>query len=163
MTTIAAPDAWSADEWRAELERRFPRDPSLVIPVLQHIHQEAGYLPEAAMEAAADHLRVSASHVFGVASFYSQFHFEPRGAHTITVCRGTACHVRGSASVLRELQEHLGIKAGETTADLQVTLETVACFGSCALAPVVVSDGRVHGRQTGAKARALVDAARGTP
>jgi len=152
----------TATEWREEIARRFPSDPSLVIPVLQFVHDEAGYLPEAATQAAAEHLRVSASRIFGVASFYSQFHFEPRGAHTVTVCRGTACHVRGSGSVLRQLEEHLGVRAGGTTPDRQVTLETVACFGSCALAPVVVGDGRVHGRQTGSKARVLVDAMRGT-
>jgi NADH-quinone oxidoreductase subunit F len=159
-----SPDLAALDTrgWREEIERRFPADSSLVIPVLQFVHDAAGYLPGAAVRATAEHLRVSPSRVFGVASFYSQFHFEPRGAHTITVCRGTACHVRGSGSVLRQLEEHLGVRAGETTPDLQVTLETVACFGSCALAPVVVSDGRVHGRQTGSKARVLVEAARTT-
>jgi NADH-quinone oxidoreductase subunit F len=161
MTVTREPDARTAAEWREEIARRIPSDPSLVIPALQFVHDAAGYLPGAAVQATAEHLRVSPSRVFGVASFYSQFHFEPRGAHTITVCRGTACHVRGSASVLGELEEHLGIPAGGTTPDLQHTLETVACFGSCALAPVVVSDGRVHGRQTGATARALVDAASG--
>jgi NADH-quinone oxidoreductase subunit F len=163
MTLTTAPDARTAAEWRDELRRRFPSDPSLVIPVLQAIHDEAGYLPEAAMRAAAEHLRVSSARIFGVASFYSQFHFEPRGAHTITVCRGRAAHAGARASVLRELEEHLGIQAGETTPDLQQTLETVACFGSCALAPVVVSDGRVHGRQTGTTAKAIADAARSGP
>ena len=152
----------SAAEWREEIARRFSSDPGLVIPVLQFIQETAGYLPEPATRAAAEHLRVSASRVFGVASFYSQFHFEPRGAHTITVCRGTACHVRGSGSVLRQLEEHLGVRAGGTTPDLQVTLETVACFGSCALAPVVVGDGKVHGRQTGSQARILADTLRGS-
>jgi NADH:ubiquinone oxidoreductase subunit E len=92
-----------------------------------------------------------------VASFYSQFHFEPGGRNTITVCRGTACHVRGSGAVLRELEKHLDVSAGGTTHDHQFTLETVACFGSCALAPVVVGNGRVHGRQTGTSAKALID------
>ncbi|HSG86045.1 MAG TPA: NADH-quinone oxidoreductase subunit NuoF [Candidatus Limnocylindrales bacterium] len=160
MTMTGAPDTRTVEEWRAELERRFPRDQSLVIPVLQAVQEEAGYLPGPAMTAAAEHLRVSAGRVFGVASFYSQFYFEPRGASTISVCRGTACHVRGSGSQLRELEEHLGIKAGGTTPDLAYTLETVACFGSCALAPVVVLDGSVHGRQTAAKTRALLEASR---
>jgi NADH:ubiquinone oxidoreductase subunit E len=113
------------------------------------------------MRATAEHLRVSNSRVFGVASFYSQFHFEPGGLHRITVCRGTACHVRGSGSVLRKLEKHLGVPAGGTTEDLQFTLETVACFGSCALAPVVVGNSRVYGRQTATTAVALVDAMRG--
>ena len=148
-------------DWQAEIERRFPDgDPSLVIPVLQFVHEAAGYLPEGAIRAVARHLRVSESRVFGVASFYSQFRFEPQGANTVTVCRGTACHVRGSGSVLRELEKHLGVAAGATTGDGQFTLQTVACFGSCALAPVVVGNGRVHGRQTRATACALVDAMR---
>ncbi len=163
MTATREPAERTATAWREAIARRFPSDPSLVIPVLQFVHEEAGYLPEPATQAAADHLRVPLSRVFGVASFYSQFHFEPRGANTITVCRGTACHVRGSGSVLRELEDHLGIRAGETTSDRQHTLETVACFGSCALAPVVLSNAGVHGRQTGTTARALVDAARLEP
>ena len=155
--------ALSAREWRTEIERRFPPDPSLVIPVLQFVHDAAGYLPEAATRATAEHLRVASSRVFGVASFYSQFHFEPQGANIVTVCRGTACHVRGSGSVLTELERHLGVPAGGTTEDLQFTLQTVACVGSCALAPVVIGNGRVHGRQTGRTAKALVDTVRATP
>ena len=153
----------NAREWREEIEQHFPTDPSLVIPVLQFVHNAAGYLPEIAILAVADHLRVSKSRVFGVASFYSQFRFEPGGVNTVTVCRGTACHVRGSGSVLRELERHLGVPAGGTTEDLQFTLETVACFGSCALAPVVVGNDRVYGRQTGTTAKALVDTIRTTP
>jgi NADH-quinone oxidoreductase subunit F len=151
-------DARTVAQWRAEIGHRFPADPSLVIPVLQYVHEAAGYLPRQAVQATAEYLRVPVSRVHGVASFYSQFHFEPRGATTISVCRGTACHVRGSGAILRELEEHLGVKAGGTTPDLSHTLETVACFGSCALAPVLVSNGRVHGRQTGATAKILVQA-----
>jgi NADH:ubiquinone oxidoreductase subunit E len=163
VTATRDPAGRSEVEWREEIGQRFPVDSSLVIPVLQFVHGAAGYLPGAAIRATAEHLRVSPSRVFGVASFYSQFHFEPRGANTVTVCRGTACHVRGSGSVLRELERHLGVPAGGTTEDLQFTLETVACFGSCALAPVVVSNGRVHGRQTTTTARALVDTMRAAP
>jgi NADH-quinone oxidoreductase subunit F len=163
VTATRGPEERTATAWHAEIARRFPPDPSLVIPVLQFVQGELGYLPQSATQATAEHLQVPPSRVFGVASFYSQFHFEPRGANTIAVCRGTACHVRGSGAVLRELEEHLGIRAGGTTPDLQATLETVACFGSCALAPVVLCNGRVHGRQTGTTARALVDAARAAP
>jgi NADH-quinone oxidoreductase subunit E len=117
-----------------------------VIPVLQYIQGVAGYLPGPAIEAAAAHLRVSPARVFGVASFYAGFHLEPRGANVVTVCRGTACHVRGSAAVLRTLEAHLGVAAGGTTPDGRCTLETAACFGSCALAPVIVANGRARGR-----------------
>jgi len=164
-STVGAADSGVANQfggrtmaaWQAEIARRFPPDPSLVIPVLQLIQDLAGYLPEAAMQAAAAHLRVSPARVFGVASFYARFHFEPRGVNTVTVCRGTACHVRGSAAVLRELEDHLGVRAGGTTPDLRYSLETAACFGSCALAPVIVANGRAHGRQTSSSVRALAD------
>ena len=98
--------------------------------------------------------------MFGVASFYSQFHFEPRGRTPSPCAAGRPATSEAPASVLRQLEDHLGVRAGDTTPDLQFTLETVACFGSCALAPVVVGDGKVHGRQTGSKARVLVDALR---
>ncbi len=154
----SAPGAGApAIDWPAELARRFPAEPGFVIPVLQFIQGTAGYLPAPAIEAAAAHLRVSPARVFGVASFYAGFHLEPRGANTVTVCRGTACHVRGSAGLLRALETHLGVTAGGTTPDRGCTLETAACFGSCALAPVIVANGRARGRQTPASARALVD------
>ena len=157
------PNSPDLRRWIEELESRFPSNPTLLIPALQHVHDTAGFLPEEAVRATARHLRVSESRVYGVASFYSQFRFQPGGANKITVCRGTACHVRGSGSVLRELERHLGVPSGGTTQDLQFTLETVACLGSCALAPVVVGNERVYGRQTGAKARAIVDSIKTAP
>jgi len=86
----------------------------------------------------SQYLKIPESEVWGTASFYAQFRFSPVGKNMIVVCRGTACHVRGSAGILRELERELGIKPGETTEDLMFSLERVACFGSCALAPVVV-------------------------
>ncbi len=148
----------TSEQWHAKIAGEFPRDPELLIPVLQFVQNQAGYLPQEAMNAASSYLRVSEAKVFGVASFYAQFHFEPRGRNIVTVCRGTACHVRGSARMLRDLEGHLGIDAGGTTEDLAFSLETVACFGSCALAPVVVVNERVYGGKSSAAIKETIDA-----
>jgi NADH-quinone oxidoreductase subunit E len=130
---------------------RFDRNRDNLIPILQEVQQEFGYLPAEAMQVIADFLRLSNSTVYSVATFYTQFKMVPSGERVIKVCRGTACHVRGGGRILSEIEKRLGIKPGETTEDLEYTLETVACFGSCALAPVVVVDGEVYGRMTAAK------------
>jgi len=98
-------------------------------------------------------LGVSESEVYGVASFYAQFRFERQGEHTIKVCQGTACHVRGGRRILETVEQEVGIQPWETTEDYKFSLERVACFGSCALAPVMVVDKTVYGRMTTAKAR----------
>ena len=100
------------------------------------------------MQGIARFLRFPASNVFGVATFYAQVKFTPTGKRIVRVCRGTACHVRGGARILREVEKQLGIKPGETTYDFEYSLETIACFGSCALAPVVVVGKTVYGRMT---------------
>ena len=119
-----------------------------VIPALQAVQKHIGCLPKEALRAVARKLRVPESTVFGVVSFYSQFHLTPQGKHRICVCAGTACHVRGSAKILRRIESELGVQAGQTTEDLMFTVERVACFGACALAPVVVVDDQVHGSMT---------------
>jgi NADH-quinone oxidoreductase subunit E len=149
----------TVEGWKRHLAEHFDPRPESLIPALQYVQQNAGYLPRDAMSALAEHLRVSQAKVFGVASFYSQFHMKPRGRHQITVCRGTACHVRGSARLLSDLEKMLGIQPGETTTDMLFSLETVACLGSCALAPVVVKD-KVYGRQTSASVKNLVETIR---
>ncbi len=143
--------------WQRRIAEKFEAEQRYLIPALQYVQSEEGYLPTDAMAAVAAHLGVSEAKVFGVASFYSLFHFEPRGKNTVTVCRGTACHVRGSAGLLRDLEKLLGIQAGATSDDMLFSLETVACFGSCALAPVVVINDKVYGRQTTASIKALID------
>jgi NADH-quinone oxidoreductase subunit E len=119
-----------------------------LIAVLQRVQQTLGYVPELAMGKIAKFLRLPASTVYGVGTFYAQFKLVPTGRNIVKVCRGTACHVRGSGQILQELELQLGIKAGETTADMEYSLETIACFGSCALAPVVVINDKVLGRMT---------------
>lgn len=128
-----------------------------LIPILQQVQQVFGYLPEPAMKKIAKFLKLPESTVFGVGTFYAQFKLVPTGRNVIKVCRGTACHVRGSAQILGEIEKQLGISAGETTPDLEYSLETIACFGSCALAPVVVINGKVHGRMTTPKAREILN------
>ena len=119
-----------------------------LIPILQHVQEELGYLPEDEMVDIARFTGVPESKVYGVASFYAQFRFNPVGENIIQVCRGTACHVRGAQQVLDELSRQLDIGEGETTEDLKYTLETVACIGCCALAPCVMVNKDVYGRLT---------------
>jgi NADH:ubiquinone oxidoreductase subunit E len=134
----------------------FSGDKAELIPILQQVQQKLGYLPQEVMKKIAGFVRVPESTVFGVATFYAQFKFVPVGRNIVKVCRGTGCYVKGSPRILEELEKVLGIKDGGTTKDLEYSLETVACFGSCALAPVVVVNDRVYGRMTPEKARKLI-------
>jgi NADH:ubiquinone oxidoreductase subunit E len=119
-----------------------------LIPILQETQGAFRYLPAAAMREIAWFLNISTNTVYGVATFYAQFKLTPLGKKVIRACRGTACHVRGSVKVLAELEKRLGIKAGETTPDMEYTLETVACIGACALAPTMTIDGETYGKMT---------------
>ncbi len=119
-----------------------------LIPILQEAQERFGYLPEGVMVGIAKFLRLPESNVYGVGTFYAQFKFTPTGKRIVKVCRGTACHVRRGARILSEVEKQLGIKPGETTDDLEYSLEAIACFGSCALAPIVVIDKTVYGRMT---------------
>ncbi len=147
----------SADEWRSQIATQFDSKPEYLIPVLQFIQGEAGFLSPESMLAAARHLRVPESKVFGVASFYAQFKFEPQGKHKVTICRGTACHVKGSGRIETELASHMEMEPGTTSEDLLFTLESVACVGSCALAPVVVVNEDVHAWQSVASMKKIVN------
>ena len=119
-----------------------------LIPILQETQEALGYLPPEAMRMTADFLGVTPNTVFGVATFYAQFRLVPSGKNRVTVCRGTACHVRGGTRIEREVQQRLGIKPGETTKDMEYTLETVACIGACALAPNMTINSDVYGQLT---------------
>jgi len=134
-----------------EITSRYRRESGNLIPILQEAQEKFGYLPEEVMQRFARFLRLPESTVYGVSTFYAQFKLTPTGKRLVKVCRGTACHVRGGARILREVQKRLGIKPGETTSDLEYSLETIACFGSCALAPVMVIDKNVYGRMTTTK------------
>ena len=106
------------------------------------------YLPAAAMKEISRFLHMAERTIYGVSTFYAQFKLAPLGKRIIRMCRGTACHVRGASKVLSELEKQLGIQAGETTDDLEYTLETVACIGACALAPTMTIDNETYGKMT---------------
>lgn len=132
----------------AEILKSYKADKGELIPILQDVQHELGYLPEEALKEVAKYIRVPESTIFGVATFYAQLKLAPTGRNTVRVCRGTACHVRGAPRILDEVQKRLKIKPGETTEDFEYSLETIACFGSCALAPVMVVNEAVYGRMT---------------
>ena len=119
-----------------------------LIPLLQEAQKEFRYLPSEVMLKIARFLRVPESTVYGVTTFYAQFKMVPSGRNIIRICRGTACHVRGGARILREVERRLGIKAGETTENMEYTLETVACIGACALAPTMTIEKETYGKVT---------------
>jgi len=149
----------SLDEVRARLEpilARHEGKEGVLISLLQDVQEEFGFLEENAMQAVADDLMLPVSHLYGVASFYSQFYFEPRGKNVVKVCTGTACHIRGAPAIQARLEEQLGIGPGETSEDLKFTLETVNCLGCCALAPVVSINDRVLNRREQRKLRTWI-------
>jgi NADH-quinone oxidoreductase subunit E len=129
---------------------------SELIPILQQVQQKLGYLPEESLQRIADYLKISECTVFGVATFYALFKLTPTGKRVVRVCRGTACHVRGGSRILQEVEKSLGIKQGETSPDMENTVQTIACFGSCALAPVVVVGEKVYGRMTPSKVEQIL-------
>jgi len=128
-----------------------------LIPALQAVQEKLRWLPRPAMLGISKYLKIPESEVWGTASFYAQFRFSPVGKNILTVCRGTACHVRGSAGILSELEKEMGIQAGETTPDLKFSLEKIACLGSCALAPVMVVNAAIYGAMNPAKGKGLLD------
>ena len=128
-----------------------------LIPILQKVQQEFGYLPELAIKQIARFLHLPEVTIFGVATFYAQFKLVPTGRNIVKVCRGTACHVRGGARILKEVQKQLGIKPGESTPDLEYCLETVACIGACALGPTMVINNETHGNMTTKKVAEILN------
>jgi len=132
-----------------------------LIPLLQRIQGHFGYLPPEGLEEVAKHLKLPVSHVYGVATFYTQFSLRPKGKHLVRVCLGTACHVRGAPQVLEELKRQLGVGEEGISEDGLVSLETVRCVGACALGPVVVVDDEYWGRMTPAGVEELVRALKG--
>lgn len=117
-----------------------------LIPILQAIQEKEGYLSESSVVKVGRHLRMPVSNIFGVATFYNQFRFEPLGKYHVQVCRGTACHVLGSATVLEKLQDALNIKPDQTSRDGLFSLEVVACIGACGLAPVISINGEFYAK-----------------
>ncbi|MEA3559943.1 MAG: NAD(P)H-dependent oxidoreductase subunit E [Candidatus Thermoplasmatota archaeon] len=133
------------------------KDSSSLIPILEEVNEEFNYLPEQILRYVSQELDVPLAQVYNVATFYTAFSLTPRGEHTIKVCMGTACHVRGAPKVLDEIRRHLNIEPGETTKDGMFTLETVNCLGTCALGPVVVLDEEYHMLKPGSFGELLED------
>jgi len=131
-----------------------------LIPILQEVQARHGYLSREAVVRVGEHLRLPASKIYGVATFYNQFRFQPQGRFHIQVCRGTACHVKGSAAVLDAIQRSLKIEAGQTTRDGLFSLEVVACIGACGLAPVISINGEFHAGVTTKKVEQILDSYR---
>ncbi len=141
-------DEIDVDEQIGEVGRilsKQERKRGLLIYALQHIQENDGYLQEEVLRRLSKNLNISLAEVYSVASFYKMFHFKPRGRKVVRVCLGTACYVRGSKKVLATLEEEFGIKNGETTEDLALTLETVGCVGCCGLAPVATINENIVG------------------
>lgn len=126
-------------------------NPEFLIALLQDLQAEFHYLPKQMLVLVAEKLDLPLSQVYRVATFYNAFSLEPKGKHLISICTGTACHVRGTPRIVERLQDILKIEAGQTTPDRKFTLQTVNCLGACALGPLAVIDGKYHGRMTSAK------------
>lgn len=131
-----------------EILSKFEGQKGALIPVLQEVQALYNYLPKDVLEYVAEKMKTPISKIYGLVTFYSQFHLNPRGRNIIRVCQGTACHVRGGKLILQEVEKQLGIKAGHTTEDLRFTLETIACVGACGLAPVMQVNEDTQGRLT---------------
>lgn len=149
MSTVATIDAI--------LEKHPDAKRDSLIPILQEIQEAEGYLSKEAIIRTGEHLGLPASKIYGVATFYNQFRFQPLGKYHIQVCRGTACHVKGSAGVLDALQRELEIEAGQTTRDGLFSIEVVACIGACGLAPVISVNGEFYAGMTSEKVQTIIE------
>jgi NADH-quinone oxidoreductase subunit E len=140
---------------REQLSRDYGRDRGHLIPILQRVQNTLSYLPLDGIAMVAAYLDIPVSEVYGVATFYNQFRFNPPGRHPVKVCMGTACHVKGGDIILENFERRLEIKEGETTADREFSIERVACVGCCALAPVALIGEEVHGHMAPSKVEGL--------
>lgn len=159
MGCICGHDKESREKYLAPLRsvlKKYEKEERYLIPILQEAQDKYGYLPQDILKEIASHLALSLSQIYGVVTFYAQFHLKPRGKNVIRVCTGTACHVRGGAEVLKAIEDELHVKSGGTTEDLEYTLETVACIGACGLAPVIMVNNDTHGRMTAEKVPAVL-------
>lgn len=127
-----------------------------LIPILQQVQDAYGYLPQNVLEEITVRARIPLSKIYGVITFYSQFSLEPRGKHTIKLCTGTACHIKGAPDIKKKITEVLQINEGETTQDYKFTYEPVACLGTCFLAPVMMIDDRYYGKLTVEKTETIL-------
>jgi NADH-quinone oxidoreductase subunit E len=153
MSKLAEP---TIDETLGEVLRRYDPRPSSLISVLEDLQESLHYLPEEALDRVAVELRVPRSQTYHVATFYKSFSLVPRGAHLISICRGTACHVQGAEKIADMLKAELGVGDGETTQDRMFTVQSVRCLGCCSLAPAIMIDRQAYGPVTPTVLRRLV-------
>jgi NADH-quinone oxidoreductase E subunit len=139
------------------IEKDFGKNKENLIMILQAIQKHYGYLPEPALNYLAAEIDIPISQIYGVATFYATFKLKPRGRNVISVCRGTACYVRGSKKVFDEVEKELNVTDGETTADNRFTLETVRCIGGCSLGPMVKVNDDIYGRLSSERIKKLLD------
>jgi len=138
--------------------KKYEGKPGAIISVLEDVQETQGYLPQTILEEISEKMHVPLSRLFSMATFYSAFSLKPRGKHTLYVCLGTACHVRGGARITKGLTKQLGVKPGDTTEDRNFTLETLRCIGCCSLAPVIkVDNDDVYGYNTVDKIPGIID------
>jgi NADH:ubiquinone oxidoreductase subunit E len=142
---------------RTILDAMSPVTSSDIIPLLQRLQDAYGYVPRDIVLDVCERTGLPVSRVFGVATFYEQFHLEPRGRHLVRCCRGTACHVKGAKNIAAAVSRHLGVSEGGTTDDRRFSFETVACLGTCFLAPVVMVDDDYFGQVAPAKIKRILD------
>jgi len=149
INTEATPDLNSR---LAPVIEKYRGREGIAIPLLADVQREIGYLAEDAVEHVGAELGIPVAELFGVATFYAMFRFQPEGKHVVRLCRGTACHVQGAGLIADQMERFLGVKDGETTPDLMFTMQGVACLGCCSLAPVMMVGSDVHGWLTPEKA-----------
>jgi NADH-quinone oxidoreductase subunit E len=154
VTNTACLDTKPLDEILASIPDVGPND---LVPILQEIQIAYGYLPKPILMEVSDRTGIPASRIYGVATFYEQFYLEPRGRHTIKCCRGTACHVRGGPDIIKAIEQALGVGPNETTEDMRYTFETVACLGTCFLAPVIMVNNDYYGHLSPGKIKGILD------
>lgn len=128
-----------------------------LVPILQQVQKAYGYLPKSILMAVSDCTGISASQIYGVATFYEQFYLEPHGRHTVRCCRGTACHVKGGPNIIKAIKNALGIEPNETTEDMRYTFETVACLGTCFLAPAMMVNNDYYGHLNVRKIKSILE------
>jgi NADH-quinone oxidoreductase subunit E len=139
-----------------EIVSKVGKKPEYAIPLLQEIQRRHTYLPKDLVEAVSAETGIPVSNLYGVATFYSQFRFKPQGKYLIRVCHGTACHVAGSDIISAVIAQELGIEEGNTTEDMLFSFEKVACLGCCALAPVVMIEGKIYAKLTSSKIKSVI-------
>lgn len=157
MTAAVAETIPDLETRLAPIVEKYRGKEGVAIPLLADVQKEVGYVAEEAVNYVGSQLAIPAAELFGVATFYAMFRFQPQGKHVVRLCRGTACHVQGSGRVAEQIERTLGIKDGETTEDLMFTLQYVACLGCCSLAPVMLVGTEVYGRLTPEKAVAALE------